>query len=412
MAVQILAPAGDFGSLCAAIDNGADAVYFGVGKFNMRSRAAANFSVDDLPEVIRICHAKNVKAWLTLNTAVFDDELEDVRKLCAAAANAGVDAVIAADPAVVRIAESAGLSIHLSVQANITNLESVRFYARYADVMVLARELNLSQIARICRGIREENITGPSGEPVKIEVFIHGALCVAVSGKCYMSLALFNSSANRGDCYQPCRRSYTVRDSVNDQELEIDNHHVMSPSDLCTLEILPRIIDAGVSVLKIEGRGRSADYVAAVTGVYRQAVDLKEKNITPDAGQLEKWKSRLGEVFNRGFWHGGYYLGEKVGEWAESARNKASLVKVQCGRVINYFPKARIAQVQLTCGSVKLHDRFLVTGPTTGAVEGVLNSLRVGDDQAELAEKGMEITFPCENTVRKNDTFFLLTPAH
>ena len=412
MSVQILAPAGNFESLSAALANGAHAVYFGVGKLNMRSRASVNFTVEDLKSVAEMCHARSVKAWMTLNTVVYDSELEEVRHLCCAAKRAGIDAVIAADFAVLEAARAEGCAIHLSVQANITNIEAVRFYARYADVMVLARELDLERIEYICRKIREEKITGPSGELVRIEVFCHGALCVAVSGKCYMSLAVFNTSANRGDCYQPCRRAYRVQDSVNGQELEIENHYVMSPRDLCSVEILPRILDAGVAVLKIEGRGRSADYVGAVTKVYREALDCWSNKITPPPEQLEDWQRRLKEVFNRGFWKGGYYLGEKVGEWAESGENKSALVKVLCGKVINCFAKAKVVQVQLNSEYVSLNDRFLITGPTTGAVEGVITSLRVGDTEAERAEKGMEITFPFETVVRKNDSFFILLPRN
>ncbi len=408
MTPLLLAPAGNFESLSAALNHGADAVYFGVGSLNMRSRATVNFREEDLPLIAGMCHERGVQAWLTINTVVFDEELDSVRSLCKAAKEAGIDAVIAADTAVLMIAKEHGLGIHLSVQANIGNLEAVRFYAQFADVMVLARELRLSQIRKICDGIRREKIAGPSGELVRIEVFVHGALCVAVSGKCYMSLAVFNSSANRGDCYQPCRRSYTVRDSVNGQELAIDNHYVMSPNDLCTIDILPRILEAGVSVLKIEGRGRSADYVAAVTQVYREAVDAWKNEIVPEAGQLELWKKRLHEVFNRGFWHGGYYLGEKVGEWTASSENKATLVKVFAGLVLHYYPKSKVAEVRLTSEGVRVGDRFLVTGPTTGAVEGVITSLRTDDIPAESAGKGSEITFSFDSVVRKNDQFYLL----
>lgn len=406
----LLSPAGSFESLSAALANGADAVYFGVGKLNMRSRGAVNFSAEDLPRIAQLCHSRGVRAWMTLNTVVFDHELEEISDLCRAAAFAGIDAVIAADPAVLEIAKAAGLAIHLSVQANVANLSSVRFFSRYADVMVLARELSLEQIAGICRGIREEHITGPSGELVRIEVFVHGALCVAISGKCYMSLAAFNSSANRGDCYQVCRRTYTVRDTVNGQELEIDNACVMSPGDLCTIEILPRLLDAGVSVLKIEGRGRSADYTAAVTGVYREALDMYQQHLTPAPEKIETWKERLSGVFNRGFWHGGYYLGEKTGEWSGIAENKSTWVKVLCGRVLNYYARAGIAHVLLNSGEVHPGDHFLITGPTTGAVEGVIGGLRADDRSVEKASQGMEITFPFDTVVRKNDSFFLLVP--
>ncbi len=404
----LLAPAGNFESLSAALNNGADAVYFGVGNLNMRSRATVNFKEEDLPLIASLCHERGVRAWLTLNTVIFDEELEAVRTLCRSALAAGIDAVIAADAAVLTIARETGLSIHLSVQANITNLEAVRFYSRFADVMVLARELNLAKIEAICRGVREQNIRGPSGELVQIEVFVHGALCVAVSGKCYMSLAVFNSSANRGDCYQPCRRAYNVRDAVNGQELEIDNHYVMSPNDLCTIDILPRILNAGVSVLKIEGRGRAADYVATVTKVYREAVDLWKNGSAPSEDQMEQWKKRLYEVFHRGFWHGGYYLGEKTGEWTASSENKSTIRKEYLGQVVHYYPKAKVAEIRLTAGTLGTGERFLVMGPTTGAVEGVVSSLRVNDVPAEQGGKGDFVTFPFDTVVRKNDAFYKL----
>ena len=408
MAVTLLAPAGSFESLNAALNNGADAIYFGVGKLNMRSRGAVNFSLEDLPEIIKLCHARGAKGWMTLNTVVFDGEIEEVKKLCQAAKQAGVDAVIASDMAVIMAARAQGLPVHLSVQANIANLEAVRFYAAFADVMVLARELSLEKIARICRGIEEEKITGPSGELVKIEVFIHGALCVAVSGKCYMSLAVFNSSANRGDCYQVCRRAYTVKDSVLGNELEIENNYVMSPKDICTVGAIGRILEAGVKVLKIEGRGRSADYAASVTAVYREAVDLHEKGLTPSQEELCCWQKRLEGVFNRGFWEGGYYLGEESSMWAQGADNKATRVKVLCGKVTNYYRKAGIAEVLLSANEVCKGDEFLITGPSTGAVEGTLETFRAGDEEKEKALKGETITFPYKECVRKNDTFFIL----
>ena len=408
MAVTLLSPAGSFESLNAALNNGADAVYFGVGNLNMRSRGAVNFTLEDLPEIMKLCRARGAKAWMTLNTVVFDGEMEEVKKICQAAKAAGVDAVIAADMAVIMAARAQGLTVHLSVQANIANLEAVKFYAAFADVMVLARELSLDKIARICRGIEEEKITGPSGELVKIEVFIHGALCVAVSGKCYMSLAVFNSSANRGDCYQVCRRAYTVKDSVLGNELEIENNYVMSPRDICTVGAIGKILDAGVKVLKIEGRGRSADYVAKATAVYREAVDMHEKGVTPSKEEKEKWLKELESVFNRGFWQGGYYLGEESSMWAQGADNKAARIKVLCGKVTNYYRKAGIVEVLLSANEVCKSDQFLITGPSTGAVEGTLETFRAGDEEREKALKGETITFPYKECVRKNDTFFIL----
>ncbi len=407
--VILLAPAGDFGSLHAALRSGADAVYFGVGTLNMRSRAAANFRREDLPRVAELCHGAGARAFLALNTIVYDSEIPAVRSICAEAEKAGIDAVIAADPAVLAAVGEAGLPAHLSVQANVANLAAVRFYARYADVVVPARELTLAQIGRLCAGIREQDIRGPSGNLIGVELFVHGALCAAVSGKCYMSLAVFNTSANRGNCYQPCRRSYTVRDTVTGQELEIDNRYVMSPRDLCTIRILPRILDAGVSVLKIEGRGRSSDYVAAVTRVYREAVDAWRDGLRPDRGRLAQWEKRLGEVFNRGFWHGGYYLGEKTGEWAESAENRSTLVKTFAGKVTHWYPKLKVAAVRLTARGVRAGERFLVTGPTTGVVEGVIDPLRAEDAAADSAAKGAEITFPVPELVREGDKFYILS---
>ena len=294
MEVILLAPAGSFESLEAALQNGADAVYFGAGELNMRARAAANFSAEDLPEIVRRCRTRGAEAWLALNTIIYDEELEKVRALCRRAKETGVDAVIAMDPAVIRAAREAELPVHLSVQANAANIESVRFYAQYADVIVLARELSLEQIARICNEIREQEIRGPSGELIRIEVFVHGALCVAVSGKCYMSLAEFNHSANRGECFQSCRRSYTVRDTETGAEFAVDNRYVMSPKDLCTIEFLGELLDSGASILKIEGRGRSADYVAETVAVYRESGGSLEIRRGPKSGAADRLETASG----------------------------------------------------------------------------------------------------------------------
>ena len=404
----LLAPAGSFESLEAALQNGANAVYFGVGKLNMRSQATVNFSKEDLPEIVRRCHGKNARAWLAVNTVIYDGELEEVRELCGLAKNAGIDAVIAMDPAVIQTAAELGVPVHLSVQANISNIESVRFYSRFADVVVLARELSLEQISRICREIQEQDIRGPSGEPVKVELFIHGALCVAISGKCYMSLASFNTSANRGACFQSCRRKYTVRDTETGAEFMIDNQYVMSPKDLCTIEFFDQILDSGVSILKIEGRGRSADYVARTTAVYREAIEHRKagKKYTPD--KIAEWETRLAEVFNRGFWKGGYYLGHKLGEWAGSGDNQASVKKVFLGTVVNYFPKAKAAEVLLTSGYLEKGTRLLVTGNTTGAIELCANHLRVNDRETRFALKGSDVTFHSETKLRPNDKVYRL----
>lgn len=408
----LLAPAGDFESLEAALQNGADAVYFGAGKLNMRARATVNFTEEDLPEIVRRCRrAGNVKAWLTLNTVIFEEEREEIRRLCRLAAKAGIDAVIAMDPAVICAAEENGLPVHLSVQANVSNTESVRFHSRYADVVVLARELSLDRIAGICREIREQGIRGPSGELVKVEVFVHGALCVAISGKCYMSLAEFNSSANRGACFQSCRRKYTVRDAETGAEFLIDNHYVMSPKDLCTITRLGEILDSGVSILKIEGRGRSADYVARTVSVYRNALDLWLSGKRPSPDQCAEWKRILAEGFNRGFWEGGYYLGRELGEWAGTGDNRATVKKIFLGTVVNYYPKAKAAEVHLTSESLHDGDRLLVTGNTTGVIEFKVNGLRVDDLPVPCAGKGVRTTFQCETKLRPNDKVYRLEPV-
>lgn len=406
--VILLSPAGSFESLQAALDNGADAVYFGVGKLNMRSLGAVNFAPEDLPEIAARCHRHDAKAWLTLNTVVFDSEMEEIDTICKTAKEAGIDAVIAMDAAVIASANRHGLPVHLSVQMGISNLEAVRFYAKFADVMVLARELTLEQIAAVCRGIREERITGPSGKPVGIEVFVHGALCIAISGKCGMSLAAYNSSANRGACYQNCRRTYTVRDTETGTEFKIDNQYVMSPSDLCTAGVLDQILDTGVSVLKIEGRGRSADYTAKVTSVYREALDrwLRKEPFTEEIAA--KWEKRLSEVFNRGFWKGGYYLGKKLGEWSASGENKASVQKIFAGTIRNYYPKAEAAEIQLSSAPLKTGSKVLVTGNATGAVEFRIGSLRVDDHPCDEAPKGSRATFPSPFKLRENDKLYLL----
>ena len=410
MEPMLLAPAGSFESLEAALQNGADAVYFGAGNLNMRARATVNFKVADLPEIVHRCRERNAKAWLTLNTIIYDEELDELRTLCRQAKEAEIDAVIAMDPAVIRTAKENGLPIHLSVQANVANTESVRFYSRYADVVVLARELPLERIARICREIREQGIRGPSGELVQVEVFAHGALCVAISGKCYMSLTEFNSSANRGACFQTCRRKYTVRDTETGTEFVIDNQYVMSPKDLCTVGSLGAILDSGVSILKLEGRGRSADYVARTVSVYREAVDLWKSGQKPSPEQCAEWKRKLGEVFNRGFWEGGYYLGRESGEWSESGDNRATVKKIFLGTVANYYPKAKAAEVHLTSDSLQNGSSLLITGNTTGALELRADGLRVDDLPVPFAEKGSHATFSCETKLRPNDKVYRLEP--
>lgn len=405
----LLAPAGSYESLEAALQNGADAVYFGVGKLNMRSNATVNFTAADLPEVAVRCHARNAKAWLAVNTIIYDSELEDAESLCRAAKDAGIDAVIVSDPAVMRIARRLGLPVHLSVQANIANLETVRFYSQFADVVVLARELTLDRISHICRRIREERICGPSGEPVKVEIFIHGALCVAISGRCHMSLAAYNSSANRGACFQNCRRAYTVRDTETGTEFELDNSYVMSPRDLCTLEFFDRILASGVSILKIEGRGRSADYVAHVVRVYRAALDQWMRGEPLRAEQLADWEKELASVFNRGFWKGGYYLGNKLGEWAACGDSQATVQKEFIGRIVNYYKKPEVAELLMTSGELACGDKILVTGSTTGAQELKVGELLLDGVAVDPAKKGMDVTFLSPVRLHVNDKVYKLT---
>jgi len=408
MIPQLLSPAGSFDCLAAALKNGANAVYFGVGKLNMRGHATANFRPEDLSEVVLRCHVANAKAWLTLNTLIYDEELEEAKKLCSMASVAGVDAIIAADPAVILMARELGLSVHLSVQANVCNIQSLKYHAQFADTIVLARELALRQIERICCQIQEQHICGPSGDLIKIEVFAHGALCMSVSGQCYLSQATFNRPASRGECFQNCRRRYLIKDDEDGTEFAVDGRYVLSPKDLCTIEIIDRLADAGVSVLKIEGRGRSADYVAHVTKAYREALDFMAVGKKPSFEQKQEWKKSLREVFNRGFWEGGYYLGEPIEKWGDNSHNQAILQKECVGTVLHYYPKAQIAEVRLTAGSLALGDRILITGNTTGAVETILAELQVHDKKASNAEKGDQPTFPIADKVRPKDKVYKL----
>ncbi|MBQ7176109.1 MAG: U32 family peptidase [Victivallales bacterium] len=404
--ITLLSPAGSFESLQAALDNGADAIYFGVGELNMRSRATVNFTEEDLPEIVKRCHKRKVQAWLALNIIVYDNELPEITRLCQAAKAAGIDAVIALDISVITAARKVGLPVHISVQANISNIEAVRFYAQFADVVVLARELNLEQISQICQRIQEENIIGPSGKLMQVEIFAHGALCVAISGKCYMSLATYGTSGNRGACFQPCRRKYTVRDTETDAEFVVDNQYVMSPKDLCTIGFLDKILDSGISVLKLEGRGRSADYVARVTAVYKEAIQHWEKGLPFTNELIEEWEQKLAQVFNRGFWKGGYYLGKKLGEWAAARDSQATVRKDFAGTVTNYFAKPKIAEAILNANGISVGDKLWIIGNKTGAVEYIIPSLRANEIEAQQAQKGDVITFPCDIKLRAGDKIY------
>jgi len=403
---ELMCPAGSFESLQAAIKAGADSVYFGVGRLNMRSRAI-KFSIDDLGEIISICKSSNVKSYLTLNSVMYDEDLEEMKGLCDKAKGLGVTAIIASDMSVIQYAHSIGLEVHMSTQTNISNIEAVKFYARYADVIVLARELSLEQIREICNQIREQNIRGPDGNLIKIEVFVHGALCVSISGKCYMSLATYNRSANRGSCLQNCRRKYIVRDEETGDELKIDNNYVMSPKDLCTIGIMDRLIDAGVEVFKIEGRARGEEYVYTVTKCYKEAIESVLKN-TYTEERINNWRNELKKVFNRGFWENGYYLGKKIGEWSASYGSRAAKEKVEIGRVKNFYNEKMVAHIELTSGGLNTGDSIIVTGPATGIVSFKAGRMLKDDKEINKAVKGDSITIKVPEKARQNDRVFVM----
>lgn len=408
--VEIMAPVGSFETLHAALQAGATSVYFGVGKLNMRSASSVNFTLDDLSEIVRICKAQAVKTYLTLNTVMYGEDLEEMRKIIDKAKDTGITAIIACDFAVIEYANSVGVEVHTSTQANVSNIEAVKFFARYADVIVLARELNLKQIKDICDEIRNQGIKGPKGKPIQIEVFIHGALCVSISGKCYMSLAAYNSSANRGACLQNCRREYKITDLETGDELDIGNGYVMSPSDLCTIRILDRIIDAGVSILKIEGRGRKADYVFHTVRVYKEALKaIEDGKYTEEI--VKRWQEELDSVYNRGFWQSGYYLGEKIGEWTNHYGSKATLQKDLIGAALHFYPKAKTGFFELYSGTLKVGDSIMITGQTTGIIETTVKDILIEGkpDTAKVAVKGDKFTIPLDQTVRKNDKLYLVT---
>lgn len=401
-----MAPAGSYESLTAAIQAGADSVYFGIEQLNMRARSSSNFTLEDLTRIAGICRSAGVKAYLTLNTILYDHDINLMRKIVEAAQASGISAVIAADHAVFNYAKKIGFPVHISTQANISNIEAVEFYSAYADVMVMARELSLMQVASITRDIERRQITGPSGELVRVEIFSHGALCMAVSGKCYLSLHSDYASANRGACIQNCRKSYIVTEKEHGTEFEIDNEYIMSAKDLCTIDFIDKIIDAGVSVLKIEGRGRSADYVHTVVSCYREAIDAY-KNGTYGPSMFAEWKSRLSTVFNRGFWDG-YYLGRKMGEWSDVYGSKATQKKTYIGRGMKYFDKSAVAEFQLDAHTLKTGARIMITGPTTGVVWSTVEEIRVDNQTRESVKKGETFSIPLKDKVRPSDKLYKL----
>lgn len=399
-----MAPVGSRESLAAAIQAGADSIYFGIENLNMRARSANTFTIEDLREIARTCDEHGMKSYLTVNTIIYDKDIELMRTIVDAAKEAGISAVIAADVAVMSYANKIGQEVHLSTQLNISNAEALKFYAQFADVVVLARELNLEQVAEIYRQIQEEHICGPSGELIRIEMFCHGALCMAVSGKCYLSLHEMNHSANRGACMQICRRAYTVRDKDTDVELEVDNQYIMSPKDLKTIHFMNKMMDAGVRVFKLEGRARGPEYVRLVTECYKEAVKAYCEG-TFDEEKVAVWDERLRRVFNRGFWDG-YYLGQRLGEWSSKYGSGATRKKVYVARGIKYFSGIGVAEFEMESGSLRVGDEILVTGPTTGAVMQTVDEIRVDLKPVEETVKGERFSIKMSEKIRPSDRLY------
>lgn len=404
--ITVMAPAGSFESLTAALQSEADAVYFGAGKLNMRSRSSGNFTIDDLGTIVNMCRQKGVKACLTLNSLLYDGDLAAMREVVAEARKQGVFALIVSDIAAVEYARKSGMEVHISTQLNVSNIEAVKFYSQFADVMVLARELSLDQIRNIAAIIEKDNITGPSGNKIRLEVFVHGALCMAISGKCYLSLHETGYSANRGECLQLCRRSYSVREKESGRELDIDNEYIMSPKDLCTIHFLDRIIGAGATVLKIEGRARSPEYVRTVTSCYAEAVDSIIEG-SYSRTRIEMWRERLATVFNRGFWDG-YYLGQRLGEWSDIYGSRATRKKVYSGKATNYFSRIGVAEFNIENCPLQEGDEVLIIGPTTGVIEMRLEEIRNDEGPVKKVGRGENCAFRVDAVVRRSDKLYLL----
>lgn len=404
--IEIMSPAGSYESLMAAIQGGADAVYFGVEQLNMRSGSSDNFTLSDLENITSLCKEKSIKTYLTLNTIIYDNELVLMRSIVDAAKKNNVSAIIASDMSVISYARRVGVEVHISTQCNITNIEAVKYYSQFADVMVTARELTLIQVAEIVKAVEKENITGPSGNLIRIEVFAHGALCMAISGKCYLSLDNMNYSANRGACLQLCRRSYLVKDKEEGYELEVDHEYIMSPKDLCTIGFLDNIMNAGVKVLKIEGRSRSPEYVKTVTKCYREAVNAVF-NGAYTKERIDEWMNRLGSVYNRGFWDG-YYLGRKFGEWTDKYGSRASKTKIYVGKVTNYFSDLKIAEIKMETHDFAVGNEIFIIGPTTGVVEMKIQEIRIERTSSKTAVKGDVCSVPVPEPVRRNDKVYKL----
>ncbi|MCX6249311.1 MAG: U32 family peptidase [Bacteroidetes bacterium] len=407
--LEITAPVGSFESLHAALQAGAGSVYFGIGILNMRARSSINFTLRDLVTISRICRKNKIRTYLTLNTVIYDKEIREMRSIIDSAKKNGIDAVIASDQSVIGYARSVGMEVHMSTQTNISNIEAVRYYAQFADVMVTARELSLDQVASIVRRIKKERITGPSGRIVQLEVFGHGALCMAISGKCYLSLDNYNQSANRGACYQLCRRPYRVTDTDGEVEMVIDNEYIMSPKDICTIGFLDKIMKAGVSVLKIEGRGRSSEYVKTVVSCYREAAKaIADNTYSPEL--VEGWMERLKTVYNRDFWDG-YYLGRKMGEWTTRHGSVSTRRKEYVGKVTNYFTKLKVAEIKMESGSLHTGDPVYIIGPTTGVEELTVPEIRVDLQTTGQTVKGDVCSIPVNVFLRRADKVYKIIPA-
>jgi U32 family peptidase len=406
---EVMAPAGSWEAMMAAIKAGADSVYFGVEQLNMRARQTNNFLVDDLPEVARVCSEAGVKSYITMNTIIYDHDISLMRRIIDKAKEAGITAVIASDLAVMNYCRKKGMEVHISTQSNVTNLETVELFSDYADVIVMARELTLKQVGDMVKAIKKNNITGPSGNLVQIEIFAHGALCMAVSGKCYLSLHSHNASANRGACIQNCRREYTVTDEEG-IELKIDNEYIMSAKDLCTIDFLDKILEAGVQVLKIEGRGRAADYVYTTTQCYREAVDAFEEG-TYTQEKIAVWREKLSSVYNRGFWDG-YYLGRKMGEWSNVHGSVATTKKIYIGKGVKYFEKIGVGEFLMESHDINIGDKLIVTGPTTGLIETTVEEIRLGSgDSVQQAVKGNTISLQIGEKIRASDKLYKIVAA-
>ena len=408
-AYEIMAPVGSREALAAALQAGADSIYFGIEALNMRAHSANHFTIRDLHEIAETCANHGVKSYLTVNTIIYDTDLELMQQICRAAKEAGISAVIASDVAVLSYCQEIGQEVHLSTQLNISNVEALRFYARFADVAVLARELNLEQVAHIHRAIVEEQICGPSGKPIRLEMFCHGALCMAVSGKCYLSLQNLGRSANRGECMQVCRRSFTVTDRETGMELDVDNKYIMSPKDLKTIGFMDKLVEAGVSVFKIEGRARAAEYVYTVVKCYKEALRaVLDGTFSPE--RVAEWDKQLATVFNRGFWDG-YYLGQKMGEWSKVYGSQATERKQYIGKGQKYFSRLGVGEFLLEAGGFQVGDKLLIVGPTTGAHYVTATDIHGDHGPVQKAEKGMRVSIPVPEKTRPSDKLYLIVSS-